>query len=71
MVTSYNLPPRLCMKNPYIFLLLIIPSLKNSRQSIDSYLQPLIDKLKELWKNGVETYDEVKPPNASYFIVDN
>ena len=48
------------MKNPYMFLILIIPSLKNPGQNIDLYLQPLIDELKELWEMGVETYDSYK-----------
>ncbi|KAF7135774.1 hypothetical protein RHSIM_Rhsim08G0151600 [Rhododendron simsii] len=28
-----------------------------SRTNIDVYLRPLVDELKELWKNGVRTYD--------------
>ena len=27
---------------------------------IDIYLKPLVDELKELWEEGVETYDEVQ-----------
>ena len=53
----YNLPPWLCMKQPYLMLTLLIPGEKAPGNDIDVYLQPLIDELKELWENGVETYD--------------
>ena len=33
--TPYNLPPSVCMKNPYMFLTLIILGPKNPRQNID------------------------------------
>ena len=46
-----------------MFLTLIIPGPKNPGQNIDLYLQPLIDELKELWENGVETYDAFKKQN--------
>ena len=59
-MTPYNLPLGLYMKNPYMFLTLIIPSLKNYGQNVNFYLQPLIDKLKELWKVGVKTYDSYR-----------
>ncbi|XP_048502914.2 uncharacterized protein LOC104883277 [Beta vulgaris subsp. vulgaris] len=53
----YNLPPWLCMK-PHSFLLsLLIPGPTSPGRSIDVYLQPLIEELKELWEIGVETYD--------------
>ena len=56
-VTPYNLPPEMCMKDPYMFLTCIIPGPDNPKAKIDVYLQPLIDELKELWYSGVQTYD--------------
>ena len=56
-VTPYNLLPEMCMKDPYLFLTYIIPSLDNLRAKINVYLQPLIDELNELWCDSVLTYD--------------
>jgi len=40
-LTSYNLPPKMCMSTSYMFLTCIIPSPKNHKTNIDVYLQPL------------------------------
>jgi len=53
----YNLSPWRCMKNPYFILSTLIPGLRALGNNFDINLQPLIDKLKELWENGIETYD--------------
>jgi hypothetical protein len=53
----YNLPPCLCMKQPYWIMSMIIPGPKSAGNNIDVYLQPLIDELKDLWVNGANTYD--------------
>jgi hypothetical protein len=53
----YNFPPWMCMKRPSFMLSLVIPSPFSPVNDIDVYLQPLIEKLKELWDVGVETYD--------------
>ncbi|XP_071739703.1 uncharacterized protein [Rutidosis leptorrhynchoides] len=54
---SYNLPPWLCMKKPFLFLTLLIPGPSAPGNNIDVYMQPLIDELKELWDTGVNTYN--------------
>lgn len=56
-VTPYNLPPWMCMKDERMFLSVIIPGPKNPKQKIDVFLQPLVEELKELWEEGVRTYD--------------
>ena len=56
-VTPYNLPPWMCLKEPYMFLSILVPGPKNPKQKIDVYLQPLIDELKMLWNDGVQTWD--------------
>ena len=56
-VTPYNLPLDMCMKTQYLFLSMIVPSLKNPKKKIDVCLQPLIDELMQLWESGATTYD--------------
>lgn len=53
----YNLPPWLCMKQPFILLSLLIPGPTAPGNNIDVYLEPLIDELKDLWVDGLTTYD--------------
>nr|XP_028954003.1 uncharacterized protein LOC114822956 [Malus domestica] len=55
-VFPYNLPPWKCMKKEYMMLTLIMS--EDLGKSIDVYLRPLVDKLKDLWENGVRTYDK-------------
>lgn len=52
----YNLPPWLCMTQPYMFMTLLIDGPHAPGNDIDVYLRPLIDELKQLWV-GVSTYD--------------
>ena len=56
-LTPYNLPLEMCMKEQYMFLTVIVPSPRNSKNKLDVYLQPLISKLQALWEIVVETYD--------------
>ncbi|GKD98422.1 hypothetical protein Tco_1382319 [Tanacetum coccineum] len=57
-LTTYNLPPWLCMKDSSLMLTLLIPGPKSPGKDIDVYLRPLIDDLKDLWAlKGVETID--------------
>ncbi|GKA12721.1 zinc finger, PHD-type containing protein [Tanacetum coccineum] len=57
-LTTYNLPPWLCMKESSFMLTLLIPGPKSPGKDIDVYLRPLIDDLKDLWAlKGVETID--------------
>ena len=53
----YNLPPWLVMKEPYFMLPLLILCPHQPGNEIDIYLKPLVDELKELEEEGVETYD--------------
>ena len=53
----YNLPHWLVMKEPYFILSLLIPGPHQSGNEIDIYLKLLVDELKELWEESVETYD--------------
>jgi hypothetical protein len=40
-----------------MFFTVIIPGIKNPKNKVDVYLQPLIDELNKLWSEGVLTYD--------------
>ncbi|XP_030963614.1 uncharacterized protein LOC115984741 [Quercus lobata] len=53
----YNLPPWMCMKRSSFMLSLLIPGPSSPLNDIDVYLQPLIEELKELWDDGISTYD--------------
>ncbi|KAL4582967.1 hypothetical protein LXL04_007530 [Taraxacum kok-saghyz] len=57
MITPYNLPPSMCMKEPYMFLTAIVPGPNNPKHRLDVFLQPVIEELKQLWEEGVITYD--------------
>ncbi|GJZ52249.1 hypothetical protein Tco_0606764 [Tanacetum coccineum] len=48
-LTTYNLPPWLCIKESSFMLTLLIPGPKSLGKDIDVYLRPLIDDLKVLW----------------------
>ncbi|CAL1412023.1 unnamed protein product [Linum trigynum] len=56
----YNNPPWLCMKQTNFILSGIIPGKKMPGNDIDVYMQPMIEELKTLWEEGVETYDASK-----------
>lgn len=57
-VVPYNLPPCRCMKKEFSITTLLILGNKAHGREINVYLRPLIDELKELWENGVPTYDK-------------
>nr|GEY74903.1 hypothetical protein [Tanacetum cinerariifolium] len=55
-LTTYNLPPWLCMKESSFMMTLLIPGPKSLGKDIDVYLRPLIEDLKVLRdRKGVET----------------
>ncbi|CAA7054528.1 unnamed protein product [Microthlaspi erraticum] len=53
----YNLPPWMSMKQTSTILSMIIPGKKMPGNDIDINLQALIKELKELWSDGVPTFD--------------
>ena len=68
-VTPYNLPPWMCMKDEYMFLSIIVPGPKNLKQKLDVFLQPLSTELKTLWEVGVCTYDISRKKNLIGWLV--
>ena len=65
----YNLPPWLCLKQPYWMMSMLIPRPKSPGVNIDVYLQPLIDELHDLWVNGVLTWDEKEEKNFTLHAI--
>jgi len=47
-LTPYNLPPGMCMNTVYLFLRVLNSGPNHPRTSLDVFLQPLIEELKEL-----------------------
>ena len=56
-LTTYNMPPWLCMKESSFMLTLLIPGPKSPAKDMDVFLRPLVDELKILWAKGVQTRD--------------
>ncbi|XP_050222364.1 uncharacterized protein LOC126672458 [Mercurialis annua] len=56
-LTPYNLPPGMCMKDEFMFLIVIVPGPRNPKHQMDIFLQPLIADLNQLWEFGVHTFD--------------
>ncbi|KAK1414527.1 hypothetical protein QVD17_30273 [Tagetes erecta] len=56
-LTTYNLPPWLCMKESSFMLSLLIPGPKSPGKDMDIFLRPLVDELNHLWKTSVRTKD--------------
>ncbi|TYK28900.1 uncharacterized protein E5676_scaffold2406G00230 [Cucumis melo var. makuwa] len=53
----YNFPPLKCMMKSKFFMSFLIPGSKSPEKEIDVHLKSLIEELKELWNDGVRTYD--------------
>ncbi|KAF3643203.1 putative F-box protein SKIP23-like [Capsicum annuum] len=56
-LVPYNLPPWKSFKDPFMMMSLFILGLQASGKDINVYLHRLVDELKELWSDGVETFD--------------
>ncbi|KAA0040452.1 uncharacterized protein E6C27_scaffold35G00950 [Cucumis melo var. makuwa] len=53
----YNFSPLKCMMKSKFFMSFLIPGSKSPEKEIDVHLKSLIEELKELWNDGVRTYD--------------
>lgn len=62
-LTPYNLPPSMCMRDEVMFLTVLVPGPKSPKQRLDVFLQPLIAELISLWNSGTITYDVSKEQN--------
>ncbi|XP_074336473.1 uncharacterized protein LOC141673618 [Apium graveolens] len=53
----HNLPHTMSMKDPYMFMTLLVPRPNDPGRNLNIYHRPLIDELISLWQVGVQTYD--------------
>ncbi|XP_052624731.1 uncharacterized protein LOC128132267 [Lactuca sativa] len=56
-LTTYNLPPWLCMKESSFMLALLIPGPKAPGKDIDVFLRLLVEELKFLWQSSIRIKD--------------
>lgn len=55
-----QLAPWLSLKSEYLMLSLLIPCPASPSNNIDIYLNILIDDLKDLWSDRLESYDKYR-----------
>jgi len=65
-VINNNITPWLFMKNEHIMLSLIVPGRKHVK-NMDVYLQPLVDRFKQLWE-GIQVYDVSRPISVERYF---
>ena len=58
-LTTYNLPPWVYMKESSFMLTVLILGSKSPGKDMDVFLRPIVDELKDLWEWGVQTCDVV------------
>ena len=68
-LTIYNLPPWMGLKESYVKLSMVIPGRKSPGQNLDVFLRPLVDELKMLFTDGVDTYDAYRKNNFTMRVV--
>ena len=53
----YNLPTWLCQKRKYLLLSILIQGPKHPGIDIDVFLEPLMQEMETLWKEGIDMFD--------------
>ena len=56
-LTMYNLPTWLCQKRKYLLLSILIRGPKHPGIDIDVFLEPLMQEMETLWKEGIDMID--------------
>ena len=56
-LTMYNLPTWLCQKRKYLLLSILIQGPKHPGIDIVVLLEPLIQEMESLWKEGIDIID--------------
>ena len=56
-LTMYNLPTWLCQKKKYLLLSNLIQGPKHPGIDIDVFLEPLMQEMETLWKEGIDIFD--------------
>ncbi|XP_052137311.1 uncharacterized protein LOC127755664 [Oryza glaberrima] len=60
LLTMYNLPTWICQKRKYILLSILIQGPKQPGINIDVFMEPLMEDMQELWKEGLGMWDEYR-----------
>nr|CAD37092.3 OSJNBa0042N22.16 [Oryza sativa Japonica Group]CAE76043.1 B1248C03.2 [Oryza sativa Japonica Group] len=58
LLTMYNLPTWLCQKRKYVLLCILIQGPRQPGIDIDVFLEPLLEDMADLWKEGLKVWDE-------------
>nr|ABG66033.1 transposon protein, putative, CACTA, En/Spm sub-class [Oryza sativa Japonica Group] len=58
LLTMYNLPTWICQKRKYILLSILIQGPKQSGIDIDVFLEPLMEDMQEMWKEGLRVWNK-------------
>nr|GEV61920.1 hypothetical protein [Tanacetum cinerariifolium] len=69
LLTIYNLPPWMGLKESYVELSMLILGKKNPGQNIDVFLRPLVEELITLYNDRIETYDAARKENFIMKVV--
>nr|AAM92812.1 putative transposon protein [Oryza sativa Japonica Group] len=56
LLTMYNLPIWLCQKQKYVLLCILIQGPRQPGIDIDVFLEPLLEDMADLWKEGLKVY---------------
>ena len=56
-LTMYNLPPHLCQKRKYLFLTVLISGPIQPGNDIDTFLEPFMEEMQNLFEVGVKVVD--------------
>ena len=56
-LTMYNLPRWLRQKRKYLLLSILIQGPKHPGIDIDVFLEPLMQEMETLWKEGIDMFD--------------
>jgi hypothetical protein len=56
-LSMYNLPTWLCQKRKYLLLSIVIQGPKHPGINIDVFVEPLMQEMETLWKEGIDIVD--------------
>ena len=67
---NYNIPPWMTTKRYFIMLSLIIPGPKSlSGDDFDTFIEPLVEELEELWYDGIMMQDAARFRREHMFLM--
>jgi hypothetical protein len=66
-LTMYNLPTSLCQKRKNFLLSVLIQGPKHPGIDIDVFLEPLMQEMETLWKEGINIFDDFARQPFNHF----